>query len=74
MSRPIRQRAAFFKHLQEGLQGYFDNHDRKFDGVLYFAVGVKKGRVLGIIRRDNPMPYAPKEYVGNGLYVEKRNV
>ena len=67
----IKNRSAFFGHLQQGLQGYFDNHDRKFGGIIHFAVGIRNGRVVGIIRRDSPLPFAPKEYIGEGLYYEK---
>ena len=52
----IKNRSAFFGHLQQGLQGYFDNHDRRFGGI---------------IRRDSPLPFAPKEYLGEGLYYQK---
>ena len=68
----IKNRSAFFGHLQHGLQGYFDNHDRKFGGIIHFAVGIRNGRVVGIIRRDSPLPFAPKEYLGEGLYYQKR--
>ena len=67
----IKNRSAFFGHLQQGLQGYFDNHDRKFGGIIHFAVGIRNGRVVGIIRRDSPLPFAPKEYLGEGLYYQK---
>ena len=72
LMKPIKNRSAFFGHLQHGLQGYFDNHDRRFGGIIHFAIGVKNGRVMGIIRRDSPLPFAPKEYIGDGLYYEKR--
>lgn len=71
MKPPIRNRAKFFEHVQQGLQAYFDRHDRKFHGMLYFAVGVKCGQVRAIIRRDGPMPFAPKTRVGDGLYVNE---
>ncbi len=69
MNTPIRNRAKFFQYMHEGLQQYFDRHDRRFHGLLYFAVGVKRGQVGAIIRRDSPLPFAPKTHVGDGLYV-----
>lgn len=72
MNRPIKNRKTFFECLHEGLQRYFDSHDKRFDGVLYLTVGVKKGHVGGIIKSDDPFPFAPKEYIGDRLYYEKR--
>lgn len=69
MNTPINNRKKFFEYLHEGLQQYFDRHNKKFHGMLYFAVGVKNGRVEAIIRRDSPLPFAPKTHVGDGLYV-----
>ena len=70
--RPIKNRNKFFECLHEGLQRYFDSHDKRFDGVIYLTVGVKKGHVGGIIKSDDPFPFAPKEYIGDGVYVEGR--
>ena len=70
--RPIKNRNKFFECLYEGLQRYFDSHDKRFDGVIYLTVGVKKGHVGGIIKSDDPFPFAPKEYIGDGVYVEGR--
>ena len=72
MNRPIKNRNKFFECLHEGLQRYFDSHDKRFDGVIYLTVGVKKGHVGGIIKSDDPFPFAPKEYIGDGVYVEGR--
>ena len=71
LMKPIKNRSAFFKYLQEGLQQYFDHHDSKFGGIIHLAVGVKHGRVGGIIRSDSPFPFVDKEYVGDGIYYEK---
>ena len=50
MSQPIKNREAFFDYLEEGLQTYFDNHDRDWGGILHLTVGVKCGKVGGIIK------------------------
>ena len=50
MSQPIKNREAFFDYLEEGLQGYFDDHDRLFGGIIHLTVGVREGKVGGIIK------------------------
>ena len=50
MSQPIKNREAFFDYLEEGLQEYFDHHDRLFGGILHLTVGVREGQVGGIIK------------------------
>ena len=50
MSQPIKNREAFFDYLEEGLQGYFDHHDRLFGGIIHLTVGVREGQVGGIIK------------------------
>ena len=50
MSQPIKNREAFFDYLEEGLQNYFDNHDRLFGGIIHLTVGVREGQVGGIIK------------------------
>ena len=50
MSQPIKNREAFFDYLEEGLQAYFDNHDRLFGGIIHLTVGVREGQVGGIIK------------------------
>ncbi len=72
MSRPIKNREQFFKHVEEGLQRYFSECDRHWGGILHLTVGVKCGKVGGIIKSDDPFPFAPKEYIGDRLYYEKR--
>lgn len=71
MKPSIRNRQKFFEYVQQGLQEYFDHHDRRFHGVLYFAVGVRGGKVGAVIRRDSPLPFAPKTHAGDGLYVNE---
>ena len=61
MSDPILNREAFFKYTQEGLQRYFDNCDRKWGGILHFTVGVKNGKVGGIIKSEDTLTYADAE-------------
>ena len=50
MSQSIKNREAFFDYLEEGLQAYFDNHDRLFGGIIHLTVGVREGQVGGIIK------------------------
>ena len=50
MSQPIKNREAFFDYLEEGLQDYFDHHDRLFGGIIHLTVGVREGKVGGIIK------------------------
>ena len=58
MSQPIKDREAFFDYLEEGLQGYFDNHDRLYGGVLHLTVGVREGQVGGIIKSEQMLHYS----------------
>ena len=55
---PIKNREAFFDYLEEGLQGYFDNHDRLYGGVLHLTVGVREGQVGGIIKSEQLLHYS----------------
>ena len=57
MSQPIKNREAFFDYLEEGLQAYFNNHDRYWGGILHLTVGVKCGEVGGIIKSENMLAY-----------------
>lgn len=57
MSQAIKNREAFFDHLEEGLQNYFNLHDRFFGGILHLTVGVRCGRVGGIIKSENAFRY-----------------
>ena len=57
MSQPIKNREAFFDYLEEGLQAYFDNHDREWGGILHLTVGVKCGKVGGIIKGEYMLHY-----------------
>ena len=57
MSQPIKNREAFFDYLEEGLQAYFNNHDRYWGGILHLTVGVKVGKVGGIIKSENMLSY-----------------
>ncbi len=57
MSQPIKNREAFFDYLEEGLQAYFDNHDRYWGGILHLTVGVKCGEVGGILKSENMLSY-----------------
>ena len=57
MSRPIKNREQFFKHVEEGLQRYFSECDRHWGGILHLTVGVKCGKVGGIIKSDNMLSY-----------------
>lgn len=67
----IKNRERFFKCVEEGLQQYFDQCDRRFHGTIYFTVGVKKGKVGAIIRGNAPMSFAPKIDVGDGIAVSE---
>ena len=58
MSQPIKNRKAFFECLEEGLQNYFDNHDRLFGGIIHFTVGVREGKVGGIIKSEEALHYS----------------
>jgi hypothetical protein len=57
MSRPIKNREQFFKLVEEGLQQYFDQCDRYWGGILHLTVGVKCGKVGGIIKSENMLSY-----------------
>ena len=57
MSRPIKNREQFFELLEEGLQQYFDQCDRLWGGILHLTVGVKVGKVGGIIKSENMLAY-----------------
>ena len=57
MNRPIKNREQFFKLLEEGLQQYFDACDRYWGGILHLTVGVKVGKVGGIIKSENMLAY-----------------
>ena len=54
----LRDREAFFDYLEEGLQAYFDNHDRLFGGILHLTVGVREGEVGGIIKSEQMLHYS----------------
>ena len=58
MSQPIKNREAFFNYLEEGLQSYFDNHDRLFGGIIHLIVGVREGQVGGIIKSEEALHYS----------------
>ena len=58
MSQPIKNREAFFDYLEEGLQSYFDNHDRLFGGIIHLTVGVREGQVGGIIKSQEMLHYS----------------
>ena len=57
MSRPIKNREQFFKLVEEGLQAYFDGHDKYWGGILHLTVGVKTGKVGGIIKAESMLSY-----------------
>ena len=57
MSQSIKNREAFFDYLEEGLQAYFDNHDRLFGGIIHLTVGVREGQVGGIIKSEQMLSY-----------------
>ena len=54
----IKNREAFFDYLEEGLQAYFDNHDRLFGGIIHLTVGVREGKVGGIIKSQEMLHYS----------------
>ena len=54
---PIKNREHFFKLVEEGLQQYFDTCDRYWGGILHLTVGVKVGKVGGIIKSENMLSY-----------------
>ena len=58
MSQPIKNREAFFGCLEEGLQQYFDDHDRLFGGIIHLTVGVREGQVGGIIKSEEMLHYS----------------
>lgn len=58
MSQPIKNREAFFACLEEGLQQYFDDHDRLFGGIIHLTVGVREGQVGGIIKSQEMLHYS----------------
>ena len=57
MSKPVKNREAFFVYVEEGLQNYFDEYDRYWGGILHLTVGVKCGQVGGIIKSDSMLSY-----------------
>ena len=54
----LRDREAFFDYLEEGLQAYFDDHDRLFGGIIHLTVGVREGQVGGIIKSEETLHYS----------------
>lgn len=58
MSQPIKNREAFFDYLEKGLQKYFDKHDAFFGGILHLTVGVREGKVGGIIKSEQMLQYS----------------
>ena len=58
MSQPIKNREAFFDCLEEGLQSYFDGNDRFFGGIIHLTVGVRDGKVGGIIKSQEMLHYS----------------
>ena len=58
MSQSIKNRDAFFKSLEEGLQAYFDAHDALFGGIIHLTVGVREGQVGGIIKSEEVLHYS----------------
>ena len=57
MSHPIKNREQFFKLVEQSLQQYFDTCDRYWGGILHLTVGVKVGKVGGIIKSENMLSY-----------------
>lgn len=57
MSDVLNNAPEFFKHMQRGMQRYFDKHDSKWGGILHFCVGVKGGKVGGIIKSEETLHY-----------------
>ena len=58
MSDVIKNREAFFDCLEEGLQSYFDGNDRFFGGIIHLTVGVRDGKVGGIIKSQEMLHYS----------------
>ena len=58
MSDVIKNREAFFDSLEEGLQSYFDGNDRFFGGIIHLTVGVRDGKVGGIIKSEEMLHYS----------------
>ena len=56
--QPIKNREAFFDSLEEGLQSYFDGNDRLFGGIIHLTVGVREGKVGGIIKSEEVLHYS----------------
>ena len=54
---PIKNREQFFKLVEQSLQQYFDTCDRYWGGILHLTVGVKCGKVGGIIKSENMLSY-----------------
>ena len=54
----LRDREAFFDCLEEGLQSYFDGNDRFFGGIIHLTVGVRDGKVGGIIKSQEMLHYS----------------
>lgn len=55
--KPIKCPQEFFCRMEEGLQNYFDTCDRHWGGILHFTVGVRYGRVGGIIKSERILSY-----------------
>ena len=55
--RPIKDRKAFFETLEESLQGYFDQYDKNWGGILHLTIGVRSGEVGGIIKSESTLRY-----------------
>ena len=53
----LKKVPEFFYHLEQGLQAYFDKYDREFGGIIHLTVGVKVGKVGGIIKGDSMLRY-----------------
>ena len=58
MSQSLKNREAFFDCLEEGLQAYFDGHDSFFGGIIHLTVGVREGKVGGIIKSEEMLHYS----------------
>ena len=58
MSQPIKNRESFFGYLEKGLQAYFDHHDSFFGGIIHLTVGVREGKVGGIIKSEEMLHYS----------------
>lgn len=57
MSLPIKSREQFFQSVEQGLQQYFDECDKQWEGILHLTVGVKNGSVGGIIKSEDRLSY-----------------